>query len=104
MLKALKEEQMATQSGFSNLKLRGKVRHLTVAPLGSNKTGLSSAQSLSAYITYNPGPETISSDRTVVSNINAYGTPAVEAGAFIVKCTVRILDKKLSGVKLQLLG
>jgi len=35
---------MATQSGFSNLKLRGKVRHLTVAPLGSNKTGLSSAQ------------------------------------------------------------
>lgn len=68
------------------------------------RPGLSSAQSLSAYITYNPGPQTISSDRTVVSNIHSHGTPAVEAGAFIVKCTRRILDLKASGVKLQLLG
>lgn len=35
---------MATQSGFSNLKMRGPVRHLTVSPLGSNRTGLTTSQ------------------------------------------------------------
>jgi ethanolamine ammonia-lyase small subunit len=68
------------------------------------RPGLSSAQSLSAYITYKPGPHTISSDRTVVSNIHTQGTPAVEAGAFIVKLVLRIMKHKLSGVRLQQLS
>lgn len=68
------------------------------------RPGLSSAESLSAYITYNPGPHTISSDRTVISNIHQGGTPAVEASAFIVKTIERILEKEVSGVKLQKLG
>lgn len=68
------------------------------------RPGLSSASSLSAYLTYNPGPSTISSDRTVISNIHKNGTPPLEAGAFIVKCITRILDKKMSGVQLQALG
>ncbi|MBK7749890.1 MAG: ethanolamine ammonia-lyase subunit EutC [Candidatus Obscuribacter sp.] len=68
------------------------------------RPGLSSASSLSAYLTYNPGPTTISSDRTVISNIHKSGTPPLEAGAFIVKCILRILDKKMSGVQLQALG
>lgn len=68
------------------------------------RPGLSTASSLSAYITYNPGPQTISSDRTVISNIHKGGTPAVEAGAFIVKTIARILEKKASGVRLQALG
>ncbi|CAN5363556.1 hypothetical protein BH11CYA1_BH11CYA1_18990 [soil metagenome] len=68
------------------------------------RPGLSCASSLSAYITYNPGPQTVSSDRTVISNIHRNGTPATEAGAFIVKTIERILDKKVSGVKLQQLG
>ncbi len=68
------------------------------------RPGLSSASSLSAYLTYNPGPTTISSDRTVISNIHKSGTPPLEAGAFIVKCIMRILDKKMSGVQLQALG
>lgn len=68
------------------------------------RPGLSTAKSLSAYITYNPSPSTISSDRTVVSNIHQEGTPPVEAGAFIVKTVKRILDLKVSGVKLQALS
>jgi ethanolamine ammonia-lyase small subunit len=56
---------------------------------------------MSAYLTYNPGPETISSDRTVVSNIHALGTLPIEAGAHIVQIVKRILLLKMSGVKLQ---
>lgn len=65
------------------------------------RPGLSSAESLSCYLTYNPGPETISSHRTVVSNIHSRGTPALEAGAFIVKLVEIILSRRLSGVSLQ---
>lgn len=85
-----------------------QIAHATGARVAINligeRPGLSCAQSLSAYITFNPGPKTISSDRTVVSNIHSHGTPAVEAGAFIVQCTKRILALEASGVKLQLLG
>lgn len=68
------------------------------------RPGLSSGVGLSAYITYNPGPNTISSDRTVVSNIHAGGTPPVEAGAYIVQLIKRILQAKVSGVRFQQLG
>jgi ethanolamine ammonia-lyase small subunit len=65
------------------------------------RPGLSTPGSMSAYLTYNPGPETISSDRTVVSNIHALGTLPIEAGAHIVQIVKRILLLKMSGVKLQ---
>ena len=65
------------------------------------RPGLSTPGSMSAYLTYNPSPETISSDRTVVSNIHALGTLPVEAGAHIVQLAKRILKLKMSGVKLQ---
>lgn len=68
------------------------------------RPGLSCCQGLSAYITYNPGPETISSDRTVVSNIHSLGTPPAEAGAYIVSLVKRILELRVSGVALQRLG
>ena len=65
------------------------------------RPGLSTPGSMSAYLTYNPSPRTISSDRTVVSNIHALGTLPVEAGAHIVQIAKRILNLKMSGVKLQ---
>lgn len=65
------------------------------------RPGLSSAESLSAYITLNAGPQTISSDRTVVSNIHKVGTPPLEAGAYIVQLVKKIFKHNLSGVKLQ---
>jgi ethanolamine ammonia-lyase small subunit len=65
------------------------------------RPGLSTPGSMSAYLTYNPGPHTISSDRTVVSNIHALGTMPIEAGAHVVQIVKRILHLKMSGVKLQ---
>ena len=72
--------------------------------LVGERPGLSAADSLSAYITLNAGPNTISSDRTVVSNIHARGTPAVEAGAYIVQLVKRILELNVSGVEFQKLS
>lgn len=72
-----------------------------VINLIGERPGLSSSESMSAYMTYNPGPQTISSDRTVVSNIHNMGTPAAEAGAYIVKLAKTILHKQVSGVRLQ---
>jgi ethanolamine ammonia-lyase small subunit len=72
-----------------------------VVDLVGERPGLSAADSLSAYITLNPGPHTISSDRTVVSNIHSRGTPPVEAGAYIVQLVKRIFELKVSGVRLQ---
>ncbi len=69
--------------------------------LVGERPGLSTSGSMSAYLTYNPGPETISSDRTVVSNIHALGTLPVEAGACVVQLAKRILSLKMSGVRLQ---
>lgn len=65
------------------------------------RPGLSACASMSAYLTYNPGPSTISSDRTVVSNIHARGTLPVEAGAYVVQLSKKILAAKVSGVKFQ---
>lgn len=72
-----------------------------VINLIGERPGLSCAESLSAYITLNPGPDTISSDRTVVSNIHRAGTPPLEAGAYIVELVKRIFQLNMSGVKLQ---
>lgn len=93
---------------YGRVAIADQLAHALQAKVALNligeRPGLSTASSLSAYITYNPGPATISSDRTVVSNIHAKGTPAPEAGAFIVKTIARILEKKVSGVNLQKLG
>ncbi len=72
-----------------------------VINLIGERPGLSCAESLSAYITLNPGAHTISSDRTVISNIHKQGTPPLEAGAYIVQLIKRIFKLQLSGVKLQ---
>ncbi len=90
---------------FGRVAIADQISHHVHAKIALNligeRPGLSSAQSLSAYITYNPGPQTISSDRTVVSNIHSAGTPPLEAGAYVVQLCKKILDKKMSGVKLQ---
>ena len=56
---------------------------------------------MSAYITYKPYTGVSESARTVVSNIHALGTPAVEAGAYIAELIDTILKKKISGVGLH---
>jgi ethanolamine ammonia-lyase small subunit len=89
---------------FGRVAVADLISHALEARVAINligeRPGLSSV-GLSAYITYNPGPQSISSDRTVVSNIHAGGTPAAEAGAYIVHLVKRILELEVSGVRLQ---
>lgn len=65
------------------------------------RPGLGTAESMSAYIVYNPRAGVIESERTVISNIHKGGTPAVEAGAHIATLIKKILDAKASGVNLK---
>ena len=72
-----------------------------VCMLVGERTGLVTDKSMSAYITYEPRTGVSESSRTVVSNIHAQGTPAVEAGAHIAELIDTILKKKVSGVGLH---
>ncbi|HEY9712086.1 MAG TPA: ethanolamine ammonia-lyase subunit EutC [Chroococcales cyanobacterium] len=90
---------------YGRVAVADQITHLLGAKLAimliGERPGLSAADSMSAYLTYGAGPNTISSDRTVVSNIHSRGTLPVEAGAYIVQIAKRILSLKVSGVKLQ---
>lgn len=68
--------------------------------LVGERPGLVTAESMSAYITYQPRLGVAESKRTVVSNIHKGGTGAVEAGAHIAQLIHTILEKKASGVDL----
>ena len=72
-----------------------------VCMLVGERPGLVTDKSMSAYITYKPYTGVSESSRTVVSNIHAQGTPAVEAGAYIAELIELILKKKVSGVGLH---
>ena len=73
-----------------------------VCVLVGERPGLVTDKSMSAYITYKPHTGVSESSRTVVSNIHAQGTPAVEAGAFVAELIETILKRKVSGVGLHL--
>ena len=73
-----------------------------VCVLVGERPGLVTDKSMSAYITYGPHTGVSESARTVVSNIHAQGTPAVEAGAYVAELIDTILKKKVSGVGLHL--
>lgn len=73
-----------------------------VCVLVGERPGLVTDKSMSAYITYRPYTGVSESSRTVVSNIHAQGTPAVEAGAHVAELIDKILRKKVSGVGLHL--
>lgn len=66
------------------------------------RPGLATANSMSAYIAYKAAVGMPEARRTVVSNIHSGGIPAVEAGAHIAGLLKTILERKQSGVDLQL--
>jgi len=72
-----------------------------VCMLVGERPGLVTDKSMSAYITYKPYTGVSESARTVVSNIHAQGTPAVEAGAYIAELIGMILKRRVSGVALR---
>ena len=71
-----------------------------VCLLVGERPGLVTAESMSAYITYQPRIGIPESKRTVISNIHRQGTTAVEAGAHIAELIKTMLEKKASGVEL----
>ena len=73
-----------------------------VCVLVGERPGLVTDKSMSIYITYKPHTGVSESCRTVISNIHAQGTPAVEAGAYAAELIETILQRKVSGVGLHL--
>ena len=71
-----------------------------VCMLVGERPGLVTDKSMSAYLTYKPHTGVSESARTVISNIHAQGTPAVEAGAAVAELIDLILRRKVSGVGL----
>lgn len=65
------------------------------------RPGLGQSESLSCYAVYKPDANTVESDRTVISNIHASGTPPVEAAAVIVDLVKTMQAKKASGINLK---
>lgn len=72
-----------------------------VCMLVGERPGLVTDKSMSAYLTYQPHTGVSESARTVVSNIHAQGTPAVEAGAHVAELIATILKRQVSGVALH---
>ncbi|MBP9478033.1 MAG: ethanolamine ammonia-lyase subunit EutC [Sebaldella sp.] len=66
------------------------------------RPGLTTAESMSAYITYKAYVGIPESKRTVVSNIHRDGTPAAEAGAHVAELIKKVLEAKASGQDLKL--
>jgi len=71
----------------------------TIVLIGE-RPGLGTAESMSAYMEYNPRVGRLESDKTVISNIHKGGIPAAEAGAHIATVLKDILYAKASGVNL----
>ncbi|MBW3110264.1 ethanolamine ammonia-lyase subunit EutC [Bacillus sp. MCCB 382] len=71
-----------------------------VVLLIGERPGLVSAESLSAYLCYEPRKGTIEADRMVISNIHRGGIPPVEAGAYLGTVIQKILKYEASGVSL----
>ena len=71
-----------------------------VCMLVGERPGLVTAESMSAYLTYEPKIGVPESKRTVISNIHRQGTTAVEAGAHIAELIKTMLEKRASGVEL----
>ncbi|TYR78911.1 ethanolamine ammonia-lyase subunit EutC [Priestia megaterium] len=76
------------------------IRPKVVVLLIGERPGLISAESLSAYLCYEPKKGMIEAERMVVSNIHKGGIPPVEAGAYLGTLVQKILKYEASGVSL----
>ena len=67
----------------------------------SERPGLATAESLSAYMAYRPRPGHTDADRNLISNIHARGVPAGEAAERILQLAARMMQAHLSGCRLK---
>lgn len=66
------------------------------------RPGLGRVESMSAYLSYRPQPDTTDADRDVVCNIYHGGTNPLEAGAYVVELIKKTIQYQASGIKLKL--
>jgi ethanolamine ammonia-lyase small subunit len=74
-----------------------------VCMLVGERPGLSTAESLSAYVIYRPTLKSLEPDRTVISNIHRNGTPIVEAARQIAALIDNAIRHRATGAKLAAL-
>lgn len=70
-----------------------------IVSLIGERPGLSTDESLSAYMVYRPNALTVEADRTVIANIHKGGISPVEAGAYLADLISEMLALKCTGVK-----
>lgn len=74
-----------------------------IVTLIGERPGLGRAEAMSAYMGFNPQPDSSDADRDVVCNIFNGGTNPLEAGAYVVEYIKRMLKHQASGIKLKLI-
>ena len=80
----------------------GELLRPTVAVLLiGERPGLATAESLSAYMAYRPGPAHADADRNLISNIHARGVNPADAAGRIVNLAAAMMNSKMSGTQLQ---
>lgn len=72
---------------------------VTVILVGE-RPGMSTYQSMSAYMTYDGHIGIEEAKRTVISNIYGGGTPPAEAGAYVATLVRKMIEQKASGTDL----
>jgi len=90
---------------FARVKLQDEVgailgaRH-TLMLLGE-RPGLGSADSLGAYLTYQPGPDRTDADRNCISNIRPDGLPPAQAAEKLARLLLESARLRVSGIALK---
>ena len=75
-----------------------------VAVLIGERPGLSAADSLGVYVTWQPAPGTVDAARNCLSNIRPAGMPIPEAAAALLHLMTNARRHRMTGVALSQLG
>jgi ethanolamine ammonia-lyase small subunit len=82
----------------------GELLHASVVVLLiGERPGMSTAESLSAYMAYRPDASHSDADRNLISNIHSRGIPTHEASARIAELAAKILQLGRSGIAVKAL-
>jgi len=77
------------------------LRPQVVALLIGERPGLATAESLSAYMAFEPAPGHSDANRNLISNIHARGVPVKAAASRIIALAGQMMERRLSGVELK---